>query len=198
MSVLVEERARHILRSYSPQVVARGRVYAEEGRVRDVRVDADGVSAVVNGSEAYRVDVLASKKVPSSCTCPAFAREGECKHVAALAWTVHGVLRTPRGPAQALPAVFSTVYSAATFFSRLSVYAGERIRHDIDAYVPLTDWWRRASTSASEPLRARVIDAAPELEQAIETVRQWRRPRSRGKRASPSSMESSLGSTKTA
>ncbi|MDD7175985.1 MAG: SNF2-related protein [Clostridiales bacterium] len=72
---------------------ARGRAYAEEGRVRNLRVDTDGsrleCSATVRGhGEYYSVSFVYDQETetfPScECDCPAYARaEFGCKHVAA-------------------------------------------------------------------------------------------------------------------
>ena len=72
---------------------ARGRAYADEGRVQNLRVDTDGArlecSATVRGhGEYYSVSFTYDQETGTfpacECDCPAFARaEFGCKHVAA-------------------------------------------------------------------------------------------------------------------
>jgi len=64
----------------------RGRVYAEEGRVRRLSIGADAVTATVDGSVPYEVSLRLVDGTPSpSCTCPIGQAGDVCKHVVAVA-----------------------------------------------------------------------------------------------------------------
>jgi len=66
--------------------LARGRAYAKEGRVELLSAGPNGASAIVRGSERYRVEVLPqSGGLNGRCQCPAFEREAVCKHMVAVA-----------------------------------------------------------------------------------------------------------------
>ncbi|MGH3693113.1 MAG: SWIM zinc finger family protein [Pseudonocardiaceae bacterium] len=68
---------------------ARGRAYLDEGRVRKLAVDGTTVTAVVEGTSAYRVRLTVTRTgLDGACTCP-YGSEGVfCKHcvATALAW----------------------------------------------------------------------------------------------------------------
>jgi uncharacterized Zn finger protein len=76
---------------------ARGEVYFDEGAVRSLRDDGDGVKAVVQGTRRYRVRLeVEDGELDYDCTCPV-GMDGEfCKHCVAvgLAWRERG------GPAE--------------------------------------------------------------------------------------------------
>lgn len=68
---------------------ARGRAYLDAGRVRRLAVDGTTVTAVVDGTSAYRVRLAVTRAgLAGTCNCP-YGTEGVfCKHcvAAALAW----------------------------------------------------------------------------------------------------------------
>jgi superfamily II DNA or RNA helicase len=67
---------------FSPQVCVRGQEYFEESRVRLLVSPPDRVVALVSGSRRYSVVLSArGRTLKSSCDCPYFSGEGECKHV---------------------------------------------------------------------------------------------------------------------
>ena len=78
-----------LLSTYDPATRARGSRYAAEGNVVGLRRGADGLSATafVHGTQIYQVTLGPYRYgvLESGCTCPAFPREGRCKHVAAVA-----------------------------------------------------------------------------------------------------------------
>ncbi len=64
----------------------RGADYHAEGRVEILAVDAGRVLARVRGSEPYRCTLSgAGRNFSGACTCPAFERDGFCKHLVATA-----------------------------------------------------------------------------------------------------------------
>jgi len=64
----------------------RGKAYAQEGRVEILHADRHGAKGLVQGSERYRVEVaMRSGRLSGRCDCPAFDREGACKHMVAVA-----------------------------------------------------------------------------------------------------------------
>ena len=65
---------------------SRGEDYFRRGKVSIFSADAAGVLAEVRGTETYRVHLTApGKAFGGDCTCPAFDREGWCKHLVATA-----------------------------------------------------------------------------------------------------------------
>ena len=65
---------------------ARGVAYAEAGAVTLLGERADEVVAIVHGSDDYRVRLRGSgTRLAGDCTCPAFERDGWCKHLVAVA-----------------------------------------------------------------------------------------------------------------
>ena len=65
---------------------ARGVAYAEAGAVTLLGERADEVVAIVRGSDDYRVRLRGSgTRLAGDCTCPAFERDGWCKHLVAVA-----------------------------------------------------------------------------------------------------------------
>jgi len=61
----------------------RGRQYYHRGVVRIVSVDENGIIATVRGAEVYQVQLTQDEKeqFAHSCSCPAWANYGVCKHV---------------------------------------------------------------------------------------------------------------------
>jgi superfamily II DNA or RNA helicase len=61
----------------------RGRVYFNTGRVDILSSDEFSIDGEVEGSDCYTVEVLlnAVGNLGLSCTCPAFAKYGPCKHL---------------------------------------------------------------------------------------------------------------------
>jgi superfamily II DNA or RNA helicase len=175
-----------ILTDYDPEVVARGRRYAMEGRVVDVAEGAEEIRASVRGSKRYDVTVRAwdTARPRATCTCPAYERVLECKHVAALAFTLHGRGRQTAA-IPALPSLFDAVYSAAAFFARLSFYAREPLVPDIPEarlhWSPLRDYWVRAER---EPEAARLVACAlehtQEIAAVVDALRTWNPTPTRG------------------
>lgn len=89
-----------------PEWFERGQRYFEQGRVRRLRNDPQGVSAVVTGSRGYVVRLNhAGGVLTDSCSCP-LGKEGEswCKHAiaVALAWLDTGqeITVAPPSPPQ--------------------------------------------------------------------------------------------------
>src|SRR4051812_2457738 len=97
-----------VFASYDPATLLRGREYADDGRVAVTSRDVAMVRAIVRGSGAQPYDVAIGED-RETCTCPAFDREGRCKHIAALA---HFIRRgRPQPVGTAMPAIFRSVYS---------------------------------------------------------------------------------------
>ncbi len=176
-----------ILRSFTHRNVARGQTYAAQGRVTELAETDAGVTAVVKGTEPYRVVVRKSAKTEralAQCTCPAWQDQWQCKHIAAVAWAMSASRKAARSSAagatpQTLPDVFHDVYSTSTFLSRLGLYVGERLPHRTEKYLPLTDWWWSAVHGASPALKTlarHVVERAPDIEATLATLRAWRAP----------------------
>ena len=73
---------KHVYYSY----FARGKAYFRQGAVKELSVQENLISGLVEGSRVrpYRTEITLGEKgiISSSCTCPLI---GQCKHVAALA-----------------------------------------------------------------------------------------------------------------
>lgn len=76
------------------RVFQRGEDYFADGAVQRLRAAAEKISAVVDGSETYRVDLwVEGNELDYGCTCPHAAEGNFCKHCVAvgLAWLAeHG------------------------------------------------------------------------------------------------------------
>ena len=77
---------RQMERLFSDQVRARGRGYAETGRIEWLDIEDDGTTAVVHGSKGNEYDVTLDWDredgvVTVDCTCPYHNDTGPCKHL---------------------------------------------------------------------------------------------------------------------
>ncbi|VAX15951.1 DNA/RNA helicases, SNF2 family [hydrothermal vent metagenome] len=77
---------KNINETFLPKIRTRGEKYFKEGRVKNVEISKNFVSAKIKGSETYHVWIafdedLLHKRM--SCTCPYFEKDN-CKHLAAL------------------------------------------------------------------------------------------------------------------
>lgn len=72
--------------NFISKMITRGRNYWRAGAVKDLHCTQEKITADVEGTRLYRVEItLADDAVATlSCTCP-FAKEGaNCKHMAAV------------------------------------------------------------------------------------------------------------------
>ncbi len=185
-SPAVSDSIATILQSFKHRNVARGQMYAAQGRVTELEESEAGVTAVVTGTEPYRVVVRKGGKTGrtlAQCTCPAWKDDWQCKHIAAVAWALSASRKTARSSPgttpPALPEVFHDVYSTSSFLTRLGLYLGEPLPHGTEKYLPLTDWWWSAvygSSAALRKLARHVVECAPEVEATLATLRAWRAP----------------------
>ncbi len=82
--------------------LARGVVYALDGRVERLEVAHGSLNAVVRGSHPYRVTLSGSHDAPRwSCDCPVGAERMFCKHCVAVALVAAGELAESSGRAPA-------------------------------------------------------------------------------------------------
>lgn len=75
---------------FQPHILERGWKYAKSGAVTDLKKKGEQISAIVRGTEYYRVDLIYSNSKLSEgyCTCP-YASDGSwCKHMAAVLYAV--------------------------------------------------------------------------------------------------------------
>ena len=88
-----EERIRKIdcdwEEAFAPHILARGKKYFEEGRVSKIIQYGNRITAHVDGTEDYCVEIDLPGGVPDNwlCTCP-YAIQGDCKHKAAVLFAV--------------------------------------------------------------------------------------------------------------
>ena len=74
----------------------RGVLYAENGRVRKLRVEGSRVEATVRGSSVYRVRLWVEDEEPSyECSCPMGDGGAFCKHLVAVALVATGRTAIP-------------------------------------------------------------------------------------------------------
>jgi superfamily II DNA or RNA helicase len=176
--------ARAMLREYDPRLVARGRAYAEQGRVTGFASSGTTVMASVSGTDKY---VVTLELVPGlrilDCTCPAFAREDACKHVAAVAFVLAGADHAGGGqramaPARADRFPDCLAHASTDVLGRLSLYARQRV--DVpQLWMGLTQFWglaRKRSDLRLTALKDRVVAFAPEIERTFEELRAWEPP----------------------
>ena len=75
------------------QVFARGEDYHSGGAVQLLALEPDRVFATVSGTENYTVTLTGGGfKFKGSCSCPAFAERGFCKHIVAVALAVNAAV----------------------------------------------------------------------------------------------------------
>ncbi|MBL8553969.1 MAG: hypothetical protein JNL41_06795 [Phenylobacterium sp.] len=72
-----------------PKVFDRGSAYHREGRVEIIVLEPQRVLAKVEGTEAYRVELVGRGRLAGHCECPAFDDWGVCKHMVATALCVN-------------------------------------------------------------------------------------------------------------
>lgn len=86
-------------RLFKPHILERGMAYYCLGRVEDLEIYEDEITAVVEGSEPYDVSIELDEDGVSGmeCTCP-YAEGGEnCKHMAAVLYAWQGKKTGSRG-----------------------------------------------------------------------------------------------------
>lgn len=72
--------------------LARGRAYADQGRVKKLSRRNGRLSATVHGTAMYAVSIwVKGRGLGYACTCPAAAEGDFCKHCVAVAivWVAH-------------------------------------------------------------------------------------------------------------
>lgn len=83
----MSQNIKKILNKYfTPTIRSRGKRYFEEGKVKNVEISKNFVSARVQGSKKYYVWIAFDNNLQHekmSCTCPYFETDN-CKHLAAL------------------------------------------------------------------------------------------------------------------
>ncbi len=77
-------------KDFKERILQRGYDYYLEGLVNDVFVDGNTISASVDGTQVYNVEVTIddNEVVDSYCSCPYFEDNGECKHIVALLYYI--------------------------------------------------------------------------------------------------------------
>lgn len=120
-----------------PRSFSRGEAYFAEGAVRGLAEDEGVITAKVQGTRAYKVALRAQQgRLGFSCTCPAAAEGGFCKHAVAvgLAWLAGDVEAQPpsRGRPQEQPVTLKDVRAWVEAQSReaLAALVMEALRDD--------------------------------------------------------------------
>ncbi len=85
----IREPTRDVIRNLcTAQSFQRGVSYAEDGRVQDLTVEGQKITATVRGSREYRTTVdLSADDFDGWCSCP-YDYAGDCKHIVAVLLTV--------------------------------------------------------------------------------------------------------------
>ena len=72
---------------FETHILSRGKNYYKENRILDIWCQEDLVTAYIDGSEIYRIELRANDKELNNfyCSCP-YSEDGEymCKHIAAV------------------------------------------------------------------------------------------------------------------
>ena len=84
---------------FEPHILSRGKTYFDHRLVRDLKIGEDEISAVVKGTEPYRVRIRLNKRSVAglSCTCPYADGGYACKHIAAVLYAAEAVPDHPAG-----------------------------------------------------------------------------------------------------
>ena len=165
-----------VLRQVDPVSRVRGREYAEEGRVVEMKTSDRGVRATVLGSEAYTVEMSrATGALATSCDCPIALRGGMCKHIAALAFVLGS-----EGPARAAVDEQATVprlvrelpeLPTRALAHRLALYVGRPVPPPIEGWRRLRDWWRTSTTKETSVFRHAVETSERDVIHVLDTLR---------------------------
>ena len=121
---------------FSAKILARGKDYQKAGRVRDLDVKENIITAQVNGLKRYRVKItlLGTKRMALSCTCP-YALDGHnCKHMAAVLYEYEEHIRAEQAKIQAKKAaerIPGTKLFPATEQRKSSFYNMNKIASDL-------------------------------------------------------------------
>lgn len=75
---------------FMPWILERGKKYFEEGRVPCLKQEGNTITATVEGSEKYHVEIDLPGGFPDymECDCPYAQNENNCKHMAAVLFAV--------------------------------------------------------------------------------------------------------------
>jgi superfamily II DNA or RNA helicase len=166
--------------------LTRGYDYASRGLVTHVRTSAGEVRATVQGSSKYEVVLALPQagqmgpagsvgvvgRATAVCSCPAYDREGRCKHIVALAVTL---FPESAGIPAPLPPVYRTAYSASRVFGRLALYVERPLLELLhvqghDRYSTAQDWWweaSRRSRPGADELQSVLVERAPEVADVV-------------------------------
>lgn len=158
------------------RTIERGRAYADGGRVADLVEDGDRLTALVHGSEDYRVELVASA-MSWFCDCPVGASGAFCKHCVAVAIAAEGGGTEP-GPAdltgfEPRPGIGGDLTELAAEVAR--VFTPHRRFYDYDqanayaddaeATTRLLEEWSRLAPSAE---LLTIVQAA--IDKAVRTI----------------------------
>ncbi len=181
-----------ILRYADAGARARGRQYADEDRVVEVRPTEEGVTAVVLGKEAYRVVIERSDgHLSTQCNCPVATQSTVwCKHIVAVAYALGGV--DPHGPAPRDPNAKAGAAAMASVprlvrehpdlptrgvAGRIGLFLGREVPYPVESWRRLREWWRAAASSGSTSVfRHAVETVGDELQSAIDTLQAFEPP----------------------
>lgn len=75
---------------FMPAILERGYTYFTEERVQDILIEENTYSATVLGNESYHTSITLENDmvVSMDCDCPFACEHGNCKHMAALCYTI--------------------------------------------------------------------------------------------------------------
>ena len=124
---------------------ARGRAYAEDGRVSGLQYVDNRLTANVIGTRGYRVELAAAKNghVIGTCNCPMGDQGLFCKHCVAVAFAAAELLGTPSKPESSKEPRFA---GDADLEAYLSEHGLEHVRHvGAEALLPFVPEPDRAS-----------------------------------------------------
>jgi len=168
----------------APAVRARGLAYARERAVLRVTVTEAGITAVVQGTMRYTVELTAREgRLAPTCECPAFLPPG-CKHVAALLFILGARPRTAQPvdpfsierpkPAHPRPPIVEAAATAPIriFANRLSAYAGVALPAPTSGWRTLGSVWDARGPS-DERLVAAIERHGEEVLRVVDELRDF-------------------------
>lgn len=146
---------RRVMEVAGPRFFERGELYAQQRRVKRLSVSDHSATAVVQGTDRYRVELTLSDdgELTWTCSCPVGVDGGFCKHRVAVALVVRGEQADESVDEEA--AVDVVAYLRSLDHERLVELVCELAANDelLDARLRL-DAVRTATGITSPPLRA--------------------------------------------
>lgn len=121
---------------FVPVILMRGKKYFEEGRVSEIVQRGNSITAHVDGTEDYCVEIDLSGGVPGDwhCTCP-FAVRTDCKHKAAVLFAVEAGEYTFTGEPSDFEEDILTDYCSLPWYDAIEKLPADALRRFLLDYA---------------------------------------------------------------